>query len=116
MWGGQKPLLTHSVGDYQQVEIPDGSVIYCDIPYLDTNVYDKEHGFDYERFYDWCSRQTQPLFISSYDMPDGRFRCIEEFAHRSTLSATANNLVTERIYIPRHQTPPPRPVQLSLFE
>ena len=116
LWGGQKPLLTHSVGDYQQVEIPDGSVIYCDIPYLDTNVYDKEHGFDYERFYDWCSRQTQPLFISSYDMPDDRFRCIEEFAHRSTLSATANNLVTERIYIPRHQTPPPRPVQLSLFE
>lgn len=113
--GGQKPLLTHSVGDYQQVEIPDGSVIYCDIPYLDTNVYDKEHGFDYERFYDWCSRQTQPLFISSYDMPDDRFRCIEEFAHRSTLSATANNLVTERIYIPRHQTPPPRPVQLTLF-
>ena len=113
--GGQKPLLTHSVGDYQQVEIPDGSVIYCDIPYLDTNVYDKEHGFDYERFYDWCSRQTQPMFISSYDMPDDRFRCIEEFAHRSTLSATANNLVTERIYIPRHQTPPPRPVQLSLF-
>ena len=113
--GGQKPLLTASVGDYQQVGIPDGSVIYCDIPYEGTNVYDKSVAFDYDRFYDWCSRQTQPLFISSYQMPDDRFRCIEEFTHRSTLSASANNEVTERIFIPRHQTPPRRYVQGSLF-
>ena len=115
LWGGQKPLLTASVGDYQQVGIPDGSVIYCDIPYEGTNVYDKSTDFDYDRFYDWCSRQTQPLFISSYQMPDDRFRCIEEFTHRSTLSASANNEVTERIFIPRHQTPPRRYVQGSLF-
>lgn len=113
--GGQKPLLTSSVGDYQQVGIPDGSVIYCDIPYEGTNVYDKSVAFDYDRFYDWCSRQTQPLFISSYQMPDDRFRCIEEFTHRSTLSASANNEVTERVFIPRHQTPPRRYVQGSLF-
>ena len=114
--GGQNvPLLTSSVGDYQQVSIPDGAVIYCDIPYEDTQRYDKAARFDYERFYQWCSRQTQPLFISSYQMPDDRFRCIEEFTHRSTLSASANIEVTERIFIPRHQTPPPRPVQLSLF-
>lgn len=103
------------MGDYQQVGIPDGSVIYCDIPYEGTNVYDKSTDFDYDRFYDWCSRQTQPLFISSYQMPDDRFRCIEEFTHRSTLSASANNEVTERIFIPRHQTPPRRYVQGSLF-
>lgn len=114
--GGQKwPLLTSSVGDYRDIEIPDGSVIYCDIPYEGTNVYDKSVQFDYEAFYDWCSRQTQPLFISSYDMPADRFRCIEEFAHRSTLSASANNEVTERIFIPLHQQPPSRPVQLSLW-
>lgn len=117
MWGGQKwPLLTSSVGDYRDVEIPDGSVIYCDIPYEGTNVYDKSVQFDYEAFYDWCSRQTQPLFISSYDMPADSFRCIEEFAHRSTLSASANNEVTERIFIPLHQQPPSRPVQLSLWD
>jgi site-specific DNA-adenine methylase len=116
LWGGQKwPLLTSSVGDYRDVEIPDGSVIYCDIPYEGTNVYDKSVQFDYEAFYDWCSRQTQPLFISSYDMPADRFRCIEEFTHRSTLSASANNGVTERIFIPLHQQPPSRPVQLSLW-
>lgn len=114
--GGQFSNITSSVLDYAKVEIPDDSVIYCDIPYEDTNVYNKAEGFDYERFYDWCEHQTQPVFISSYQMPEDRFDCIEEFSHRSTLSATANNLVTERIYIPKHQKERGnRAIQLSLF-
>lgn len=114
--GGQFLLITSSVLDYEEVKIPEDSVIYCDIPYEDTNVYNKAEGFDYERFYQWCERQTQPVFISSYQMPEDRFDCIEEFTHRSTLSATANNLVTERIYVPKHQTERGnRAVQLTLF-
>lgn len=114
--GGQFSNITSSVLDYAKVEIPDDSVIYCDIPYEDTNVYNKAEGFDYERFYDWCEHQTQPVFISSYQMPDDRFDCIEEFSHHSTLSATANNLVTERIYVPKHQKERGnRAIQLSLF-
>lgn len=114
--GGRFSNITSSVLDYAKVEIPDDSVIYCDIPYEDTNVYNKAEGFDYERFYDWCEHQTQPVFISSYQMPDDRFDCIEEFSHRSTLSATANNLVTERIYVPKHQKERGnKAIQLSLF-
>lgn len=114
--GGQFSNITSSVLDYAKVEIPNNSVIYCDIPYEDTNVYNKAEGFDHERFYDWCEHQTQPVFISSYQMPDDRFDCIEEFSHRSTLSATANNLVTERIYVPKHQKERGnRAIQLSLF-
>lgn len=114
--GGQVLPITSSVLDYESVAIPEDSVIYCDIPYENTNVYNKTEGFDYERFYNWCERQTQPVFISSYQMPADRFDCIEEFAHRSTLCATANNLVTERIYVPRHQKERGnRTVQLTLF-
>lgn len=113
---GQDLPITSSVLDYESVTIPEDSVIYCDIPYEDTNVYNKAEGFDYERFYNWCERQTQPVFISSYQMPTDRFDCIEEFSHRSTLSATANNLVTERIYVPKHQKERGnRAVQLTLF-
>lgn len=113
---GQILPITSSVLDYEEVAIPEDSVIYCDIPYEDTNVYNKAEGFDYERFYQWCERQTQPVFISSYQMPTDRFDCIEEFTHRSTLSATANNLVTERIYVPKHQAERGnRIVQLTLF-
>ena len=110
--------ITSSVLDYQQVTIPDDSVIYCDIPYEGTEGYLEKYsgGFDYERFYDWCEHQTQPVFISSYQMPDDRFDCIEEFSHRSTLAQKANNLVTERIYVPKHQKERGnRAIQLSLF-
>lgn len=114
--GGQILPITSSVLDYEEVTIPEDSVIYCDIPYEDTNVYNKAEGFDYDRFYKWCEQQIQPVFISSYQMPTDRFDCIEEFAHRSTLSATANNLVTERIYVPKHQAERGnRTVQLTLF-
>lgn len=116
--GGQFSNITSSVLDYQQVTIHDDSVIYCDIPYEGTDGYlEKDSGgFDYERFYDWCEHQTQPVFISSYQMPDDRFDCIEEFSHLSTLSQKANNLVTERIYVPKHQKERGnRAIQLSLF-
>ena len=95
--------LSLHIGDYQNVEIQPDSVIYCDIPYDNTNVYDKENAFDYERFYDWCNKQTEPLFISSYEMPKDRFKCVAEFEHRSTLCATANNAVIERVFTPIHQ-------------
>ena len=116
--GGQILPITSSVLDYEEVAIPEDSVIYCDIPYEGTDGYVEKDkgGFDYERFYQWCERQTQPVFISSYQMPEDRFDRIEEFTHRSTLSATANNLVTERIYVPKHQAERGnRIVQLTLF-
>ena len=100
------------------MEIPQDSVIYCDIPYINTNKYNGAEQFDYERFYDWTCRQTEPVFISSYEMPEDRFECVMEFQHHSTICATANNLVTERIFVPRGQTErgnlPPK--QLALFD
>lgn len=101
--GGNLPI-TPSVLSYEQVVIPPDSVIYCDIPYENTNKYNKAEDFDYERFYTWAESQTSPVFISSYQMPTDRFDCIEEFTHHSMLSSTANNLVTERIFVPKHQT------------
>ena len=92
--------------DYQSVPIPDNSVIYCDIPYKDTGTYQrhKKTEFDYERFYDWAHRQTQPTFISEYWMPEDRFRCIAEIKRTDTLSASNNSKkVTERVFVPIHQ-------------
>lgn len=48
--------------------------------------------------------QTPPVFISSYQMPTDRFDCIAEYSHRSTLNDKKNNAVTERIFVPKHQT------------
>ena len=88
--------------DYQNVNIYKDSVIYCDIPYEGSDGYNGID-FDFERFYSWCEKQTEPVFISSYKMPEDRFVCIATFEHRSTFSATANNKVLEKVFIPKHQ-------------
>ena len=62
--------LEYHAGDYQDVPIPDGAVVYCDIPYKGTwNKYSKQKSFDYERFYEWAA-QRDDVFISEYDMPE----------------------------------------------
>ena len=91
--------INSSSQDYSEIKIKPNSVIYCDIPYEATETYFKQK-FDYSRFYDWCCKQTEPLFISSYNIYDPRFKCINEFEHRSTLSAKSKNKVTERVYMP----------------
>ena len=55
--------------DYQQVSIPNGALIYCDIPYSNTNC-GKYDGFDHNRFYAWAQEQDN-IFISEYSMPNG---------------------------------------------
>lgn len=96
-------LITKSCVDYAEVPIPEDSVIYCDIPYMNTEGYPRHGGFDYERFYQWAEQQTEPVFISSYWMPPERFDVVAEFNHRCTAAQKVNNKVTERIFIPKNQ-------------
>ena len=91
--------INSSSQDYSEIKIKPNSVIYCDIPYEATETYFKQK-FDYSRFYDWCCTQSEPLFISSYNISDLRFKCVSEFEHRSTLSAKSRNKITERVYMP----------------
>lgn len=97
--------LTYSVGDYRDVEIPDGSVIYADIPYrTSTQKGDYEVRFDHEAFYDWCEAQTQPLFISEYTMPEDRFVCVAQWDVVCSKSATNNSLRrVEKLWRPKGQ-------------
>lgn len=89
---------------YDEIEILPDSVIYCDIPYINTNCYGKKNiqTFDFDSFYKWAAEQKEIVFISSYWMPDG-FIPVKEIIHRSTLCATKNNKVIEKIFIPEHQ-------------
>lgn len=93
--------LSVTCGSYENVDIEENSVIYCDIPYKGTNDYSV--GFDYDKFYDWCGRQTEPLFISEYWMPEDRFDCVLEIEHRSLICATENQSVIERVFVPKGQ-------------
>jgi site-specific DNA-adenine methylase len=91
--------LETSNKDYRSVTIPDNAIVYCDIPYKGTKGYGID--FDYEAFYDWCLRQTVPVFISEYSMPEDKFEIVAEKSKRNTQGANANIKVIERLYRPK---------------
>jgi site-specific DNA-adenine methylase len=88
--------------DYGNIRIESDAVIYCDIPYKNTNRYgDEKAEFDYNSFYDWACSQNVPVFISEYDMPEDRFECVLEIKKQSCMAATKTLSATEKLYIPR---------------
>lgn len=53
--------------DYSEVDIPKGSLVYCDIPYKDTTGYSVD--FDHEAFYSWVRQHHTDyhILISEYE-------------------------------------------------
>ena len=87
---------------YERVKIKPNSVIYCDIPYEGTKGYVSGE-FNHKKFYDWASEQTEPLFISSYEINDDRFEevwCMEKMAQFSQ----KNKKCIEKVFAPKGQS------------
>ena len=79
--------------------MPEGCVVYCDPPYAGTDGYGlHKSAFDQEAFWNWARKCERLLFISEYSAPVD-FVPIVEVPHRSRLSATTNNSVTERLFV-----------------
>jgi hypothetical protein len=78
------------------VKIPDNALIYCDIPYSDTNC-GKYDGFDHEVFYKWAIEQDN-IFISEYKMPEPFIEIAS--TQKSILSSPKGNCgkATEKIF------------------
>ena len=82
--------------DYRNVPIPDGALIYCDIPYIGTNC-GKYDGFNHTEFYEWAEQQDN-IFISEYSMPEP-FIVVSERKKTILSSASGNSdKATEKIY------------------
>lgn len=97
----RKPLLYK--GSYKDVQIQEDSIIYCDIPYKNTEKYMCEE-FNYNEFYNWCLLQTNLVIISEYNMPKEKFICIAEKEVKSTLPSKSNPIkAIEKLFIPKHQ-------------
>ena len=75
--------------DYSRIQIKSNSVVYCDIPYSGTDPYFSD--FDYDKFYDWASKNENPIFVSEYKMPD-IFHLVFSTIKRCTYASNNNSL------------------------
>lgn len=96
---------------YDQVAIPDRSIIYCDPPYQSTTRYDgSPDSFDHAMFWEWVRRMGDDghtVYVSEYAAP-GDFACVWQSRATSSLSANgvigANKISTERLFLQRRIT------------
>lgn len=91
--------LTVSQLDYRDVDLRDGDIVYCDIPYRDTGA-EYVRGFSHEHFYAWALTVRQPLIISEYRMPEGDFIPVWSTTRCGHLGDN-NNYVQETLFVPR---------------
>ena len=73
---------------YDEVPIiGERPIIYCDPPYEGTAEY-REGAFNHKQFYDWCMAQTVPVYVSSYQVSDPRFKRVKAINTRSLLNSS----------------------------
>lgn len=62
--------------DYREVEIPDRTLIYCDIPYQGTTQYGVR--FDHAAFWEWAEQtsRSHPVIVSEYARNAGSRRVL----------------------------------------
>lgn len=87
-------------GDYQDLEIPDNSIIYLDIPYKNTKQYSTSKEFNHTVFWDWCrkiSNMGNMVFVSEYNAPDD-FTCIWKKEVTNSMNTTKTYKPTEKLF------------------
>ena len=92
----QDVLFVHS--SYDDLEIPNNSIIYCDPPYENTTSYKDK--FEHSKFWQWCremSKKGHKVFISEYNAPDD-FECIWQREVKTILNKNSQDIRFEKLF------------------
>ena len=87
-------------GNYNEINIPNNSIIYCDIPYKETKQYSTSKNFSHLEFWQWCrdmSKKGHRVFISEYNAPSD-FRCVWEKKVNTTINHKKTKKATEKLF------------------
>lgn len=91
--------LTMSCKSYNEVDIKENSIVYCDIPYENTAKY-VSGNFNHQKFYDWAYNQKELVVISSYNISDKRFKRVINFKKSCSLaSGSTGKTLNEGLFI-----------------
>ena len=83
---------------YDELKLPENSLIYCDPPYQNTTKYKDE--INYDRFWNWCiekKNEGHTIFISELKAPE-QFKCIWSKDLLATTSMNNYKTQTERLF------------------
>lgn len=89
-----------SSGNYNEVIIPENSILYLDIPYRGTKQYATSKDFNHLEFWEWCrdkAKQGHKVFVSEYNAPED-FKCIWSGNIKSYMKAGRSKEVTEKLF------------------
>ena len=93
-------------GDYNDINIPNNSIIYCDIPYKNTKQYSTSKGFNHSLFWKWCrdmDKKGHSVFISEYESPND-FVSVWSGNIKSYMKAGRSENVTEHLFTLKNNT------------
>lgn len=98
----QRPGLRGSrftVGSYLDMDIPDGSTVYCDPPYSGTTKY--QSSFDHDEFWKWCEDLSKRcrVFVSEYSAPEGWVSLWDKDVTSSLTKNTGGKSGTESLFV-----------------
>ena len=85
-------------GSYEEMVIPNNSIIYCDPPYANTKSYLKK--FDHEKFFEWCRakrNEGHTVFLSEYSAPED-FECILSIESTTFLNKNKRLKKVEKLF------------------
>jgi DNA adenine methylase len=85
---------------YQDLEIPDNSLIYCDPPYEGTTKY--KDGFSHTEFWEWCrtkAKEGHQVFISEYNAPNDFKSIYSKEVNSSLTKETGSKKANEQLFV-----------------
>lgn len=95
------PVINAQSMDYRLLDIPNGSVVFCDPPYKNSDVTYNNIKFDHEEFYNWCIEKSKnnDVYVTEYSIEHPDFKLIGEKKKRVTMNGKGSKgLKTERLY------------------
>jgi len=85
--------------NYDELDIPQQSIIYCDPPYQNTTKYKDK--MDHNVFWQWCrdkKKEGHPIFISEYNAPDDFFCLWQKEVNNSLTKDTGAKKGVEKLF------------------
>jgi DNA adenine methylase len=84
---------------YDSIDEPPNSLIYCDPPYAGATKYKDD--FNHDEFWQWCRdkvKEGHQVFISEYNAPDD-FECIWSKEIQSGLNTNSTKKGVEKLFV-----------------